>query len=58
LSNKEIGARMAFSEKTIKNYITVIFQKLQLTDRTQAAVYAVQHGLVDKDEAAGDSRVR
>jgi DNA-binding NarL/FixJ family response regulator len=50
LSNKEIGNRLSFSEKTIKNYITVIFQKLQLTDRTQAAVYAVQHGLVEKAE--------
>ena len=45
LSNKEIGARLAFSEKTIKNYITVIFQKLQLSDRTQAAVYAVRNNL-------------
>ena len=50
LSNKEIGNRLSFSEKTIKNYITVIFQKLQLTDRTQAAVYAVQQGLVEKAE--------
>ncbi len=57
LSNKEIGARLCFSEKTIKNYITVIFQKLQLTDRTQAAVYAVQHGLVEPGgaEAAAGS---
>ena len=56
LSNKEIGAQLAFSEKTIKNYITVIFQKLQLTDRTQAAVYAVQHGLVEKaGQGAGDA---
>jgi NarL family two-component system response regulator LiaR len=47
-SNKEIAANLCFSEKTIKNYITVIFQKLQLTDRTQAAVYAVQHGLIEK----------
>jgi DNA-binding NarL/FixJ family response regulator len=50
LSNKEIGAELCFSEKTIKNYITVIFQKLHLTDRTQAAVYAVQHGLVEKNQ--------
>jgi DNA-binding NarL/FixJ family response regulator len=56
LSNKEIGAQLSFSEKTIKNYITVIFQKLQLTDRTQAAVYAVQHGLVEKaGQGAGDA---
>ncbi len=47
LSNKEIGVALSFSEKTIRNYISRIFQKLQLTDRTQAAVYAVQHGLVD-----------
>jgi NarL family two-component system response regulator LiaR len=49
-SNKEIGSDLSFSEKTIKNYITVIFQKLHLSDRTQAAVYAVQHGLVEKTQ--------
>jgi two-component system, NarL family, response regulator LiaR len=57
-SNKEIGAQLCFAEKTIKNYITGIFQKLQLSDRTQAAVYAVQHGLVEKSQlvapGAGD----
>ncbi len=47
-SNKEIGSELCLSEKTIKNYITVIFQKLHLSDRTQAAVYAVQHGLVQQ----------
>ena len=52
-SNKEIGAELCLSEKTIKNYITVIFQKLQLSDRTQAAVYAVQHGLVEKSALGG-----
>jgi DNA-binding NarL/FixJ family response regulator len=51
LSNKEIGANLSLSEKTIKNYITVILQKLQLNDRTQAAVYAVQNGLMDASEA-------
>lgn len=51
LSNKEIGANLSLSEKTIKNYITVILQKLQLNDRTQAAVYAVQNGLMDPSEA-------
>jgi DNA-binding NarL/FixJ family response regulator len=52
-SNKEIGAELCLSEKTIKNYITVIFQKLQLSDRTQAAVYAVQHGLVPRSALTG-----
>jgi two-component system, NarL family, response regulator LiaR len=46
-SNKEIGAALSFSEKTIKNYISTILHKLQLSDRTQAAVYAIQNGLVD-----------
>jgi DNA-binding NarL/FixJ family response regulator len=45
-SNREIGDRLFLSEKTIKNYVTSIFQKLQTNDRTQAAVYAIQHGLI------------
>jgi NarL family two-component system response regulator LiaR len=45
-SNREIGDSLHLSEKTIKNYITSIFQKLQMSDRTQAAVYALQHGLI------------
>ena len=47
-SNREIGDKLHLSEKTIKNYITSIFQKLKMSDRTQAAVYALQHGLISK----------
>jgi len=47
-SNREIGDRLYLSEKTIKNYVTSIFQKLQMNDRTQAAVYALQHGLISR----------
>lgn len=49
-SNKEIGAQLFLAEKTIKNYITSIFQKLHTNDRTQAAVYAIQRGLINKKE--------
>ncbi|MCL5962537.1 MAG: response regulator transcription factor [Chloroflexi bacterium] len=47
LSNKEIGARLFLAEKTVKNYLTLIFQKLQIGDRVQAAVFAIQQGLIE-----------
>lgn len=52
-SNREIGDRLFLSEKTIKNYVTSIFQKLQMNDRTQAAVYALQHGLITRSSNQG-----
>jgi len=48
LSNKEIAKRLYISEKTVKNHLTNIFQKLGVEDRTQAALYAVNHNLVNK----------
>ncbi len=44
LSNKEISARLRLSEKTIKNYVSRIFSKLNVSARTQAAVYAIKAG--------------
>jgi two-component system NarL family response regulator len=52
-SNREIGEKLFLSEKTIKNYITAIFQKLQTNDRTHAAVYAIQRGLISQPQAVG-----
>jgi DNA-binding NarL/FixJ family response regulator len=43
-SNKEISAKLKLSEKTIKNYVSRIFSKLNVTARTQAAVYAIKAG--------------
>ena len=44
LSNKEISANLRLSEKTIKNYVSRIFCKLNVSARTQAAVYAIKAG--------------
>ena len=44
-TNKEIAAVMGLSDKTIKNYFSNILDKLQMTRRTQAAAYFVQHSL-------------
>ena len=46
-SNKDIAADLNLSERTIKNYLSVIFQKLQVNNRTEAAIRAVRDGLVE-----------
>jgi DNA-binding NarL/FixJ family response regulator len=47
LSNRLIARELALSEKTVKAHVSAILGKLGVADRTQAAVYAVQHGLVE-----------
>ncbi len=42
LTNREIGLRLALSEKTIKHYVTNILQKLQVRSRVEAALYAAR----------------
>jgi DNA-binding NarL/FixJ family response regulator len=44
-SNKEIAAALHLSHGTVKTYVTAILGKLGVADRTQAALYAVKHGL-------------
>ena len=46
-SNKEIASSLFVTEKTIKTHISNIFSKLEVQDRTQAALYAVKHGLTE-----------
>lgn len=48
-SNKEIMQEVYFSEGTIRNYISNILKKLDLRDRTQIAIFALQSGLMLKD---------
>jgi len=50
LSNKEIAKQLAYSEKTVKNYLSVIFQKLGIRDRTQAAILAFRHGFIPLED--------
>jgi NarL family two-component system response regulator LiaR len=45
-SNREIAEALVISEKTVKSHITNLLNKLHLADRTQAAVYAWQEGIV------------
>lgn len=46
LSNKAIARRLSLSEGTVKGYVSQILQKMGISDRTQAAMYAVRKGLV------------
>jgi len=46
LLNKEIAKTLYISEKTVKNHISNIFKKLKVSDRTQAAVYALKHNII------------
>ena len=45
--NKEIAEDLSISERTVKNHVSNIFKKLDVTDRTQAAVFAIRNNLVE-----------
>lgn len=45
--NREIGEQLFISEKTVKNHVSSIFKKIGVTDRTQAAVYAIKNNIVE-----------
>lgn len=46
LFNKEIADKLNISEKTVKNHISNIFKKISVSDRTQAAVYAIRNNFI------------
>jgi DNA-binding NarL/FixJ family response regulator len=46
-SNRSIGETLYISEKTVKNHVSSILQKLKVNDRTQAVIQAIKNGWVD-----------
>jgi len=56
LSNRELAQALTISEKTVKKHVSSILHKLNLADRTQAAIYAYKHGLVSSDSPPGSEK--
>ena len=48
MNNRAIAEQLFVSEKTVKTHVSNILQKLNLEDRTQIAIYAIRHGLVEE----------
>ena len=44
--NKDVAERLEISEPTVKNHVSNIFKKISVTDRTQAAVFAIRNNLI------------
>lgn len=49
LTNREIAEKMVISEKTVKTHVSNLLDKLDLEDRTRAAIWALKHGLGSED---------
>jgi DNA-binding NarL/FixJ family response regulator len=47
MANKQIAYRLKISEKTVRNHVSNMYQKLNIYDRSQAVLYAVRKGLVE-----------
>src|SRR4029453_250458 len=57
-ANRQIARALAISEETVKAHVSSILAKLQLADRTQAAIFGLQHRLVPLDQALDDEQPR
>lgn len=47
LANKQIASRLSITEKTVRNHVSNMYDKLQIYDRAQAVMYAVRKGLIE-----------
>ena len=56
-ANREIARTLSVSEETVKSHVSSILAKLGVADRTQAAIFALQHHVVPLDEALGLPRL-
>lgn len=52
LDNRDIAKRLHYSEHTVSNRLRTIFDKLHVTNRTQAALYALRHGWASLDDSS------
>ena len=52
LTNREIAVRLVISSNTVRNHVSHIMDKLDMTRRSQAAVYAARHGMLETDADA------
>lgn len=50
LTNAEIAERLFLTRGTVRNYVSAILNKLEVEDRTQAAILAIRHGLVTEED--------
>jgi DNA-binding NarL/FixJ family response regulator len=47
MANKQIAYQLTISDKTVRNHVSNMYEKLNVYDRTQAALYAVRKGLIE-----------
>jgi two-component system, NarL family, response regulator len=50
LTNKQIGHALGISGNTVKNHVNSIIEKLEVSDRTEAATTAIQRGLITVED--------
>jgi DNA-binding NarL/FixJ family response regulator len=47
MANKQIAYKLTISDKTVRNHVSNMYEKLHINDRSQAVLYAVRKGLVE-----------